>query len=608
MEIIKHSQRGWNGLEAFSKSLYKNTYFKKGDTYEKWLKRISSKYANDEQQANRIETYIHNYWFHPSTPISSDRGLPISCFVSSIPDTSEGIFDGYLEGMFLGAGGGGRGVYWGNIRGLNSPIGSYSKNKTFKELIDDEDVVKSSGVIPFLGVSDRATYAITQANVRRSTEAAYLPIDHPDILDFIDIRLESGDRNRRTPNLHHGIAITDKFMEAVKNLQSWDLIDPHTGLVTDTVDAFDLWMDILLIRKTEAGEPYLVFIDIINKDNPEEYIKEGLKVESSNICTEIVGATNDELTTVCCLASINVEYFDEFEDNIDIMVADISDYLTNVLLYTVSEIDKYPEIKQRAYRKVKKFILDTMEIGIGIMGFHSLLQKKLIPFESPMAIGLSNNIMTKIKNASDKRQQSISKDERCLLSKKYGTHKRNLHSIAIAPTMSISTLANVCSSGVEPWIANSFIKKVPNGTFTIRNRYLKQLLSNKQSELGKDDSWLSDVWKQIVADGGSVQGLDFLSQYEKDVFKTAFEIDQRQIIKLAADRQKIMLNEQAQSINIFIPSEISYEELYAIHMMAYDNGLKSLYYLRSQPDSTASIGNTERKEITLEDDACVACT
>lgn len=443
---------------------------------------------------------------------------------------------------------------------------------------------------------------------RRSTEAAYLPVYHADIKAFKDIRLETGSRDRRMPNLHHGIAITDDFMKAVKSLDTWDLIEPHTGLVVETVDAFDLWMDLLLIRKTEAGEPYLLFIDTVNKDNPIEYTKEGYMVYSSNICTEIVGATAPDMTAVCCLASYNLEQWDEYENEIDQVVKDISDYLSNVLLYTLKATEGRPE-----FSRVRKFIEETMEIGMGVMGLGSLFQKRNIPFESPMAKGLNQQIMTAIKNASDKVQAGVSKSERCGLSKKHSTHKRNLHSIAIAPTMSISTLSGLTSSGVEPWVANSFTKKVPTGSYTIHNKYLEQLMINyisTRADQGFTESpaWFDTQWKSINKHAGSVQHLDWMSDYDKDVFKTAFEIDQRAIIGHAADRQRIMVNEQSQSINIFMPAEVTYEELYAVHMLAWEEGLKSLYYLRSEPAVQADVSNKERQAITLDDDVCVSCT
>lgn len=619
--MITDIKRDWSSLPQFSKELYTTTYFKPGDDYDSWSSRIAHKYANDEDHGERIKKYIQNLWFHPSTPISSDRGLPIACYVSHVGDSNQSIFDSYNEGLWLGALGGGRGVYWGDVGSQGRPIGQFNTNLTWKEIQEDKDIPKSPGVVPFLGVSDRATYAVSQAGVRRSTEAAYLPIYHADILAFKDIRLETGSRDRRMPNLHHGIAITDDFMEAVLNLETWDLIEPHTKMVVDTVDAFDLWMDILYIRKTETGEPYLLFIDNVNKDNPVEYTKEGYMVYSSNICTEIVGATAPDLTSVCCLASLNLEQWDEYSDDIEQIVKDVSDYLSNVLRYTVEQTIDKPE-----FARVRKFILETMEIGIGIMGLGSLFQKHRLPFDSPMAKALNTKIMKAIKEASDKVQKEVDADERCLLSKKHGTHKRNLHSIAIAPTMSISTLSGLCSSGVEPWVANSFTKKVPTGSYTIRNKYLDAIILEHANTLnGSPESvedalqgeatyvidgaiWYEEQWKSINKHGGSVQHLDWLSEYDKDIFKTAFEIDQRVIIGLAADRQKIMVNEQSQSINLFMPAEVSYEELYAVHVMAWREGLKSLYYLRSEPAVQADVASKERQAITLEDDACVACT
>jgi len=600
--------RGWEGLPPFSKSLYKDTYFKPGDTFNIWRERISHKYANDKAHGDRISSYIRDYIFHPSTPISSDRGLPIACYVSHVGDNNESIFESYEEGMYLGAGGGGRGVYWGDVGGAGRPIGKYPSTYTWSEIQQDDDIPKSPGVVPFLGVSDRATYAVSQAGVRRSTEAAYIPISHPDVLRFKDIRLETGDHNQRMPNLHHGIAITNDFMYAVENLQTWDLICPHTKLIVATVDAYDLFIDILLIRKTEAGEPFILFIDTVNNDNPIEYTKEGYLVYSSNICTEIVGATSPEMTTVCCLASLNLEHWDFYKHDIDQVVADISDYLSNVLRYTVAQIAAYEPRKRQAFQRVVKFIEETMEIGIGIMGKHSYLQSKMIPFESPMAIGLNSSIMNAIKDASDKHQESLDPSERCLLSKKHGTHKRNLHSIAIAPTMSISTLSNLCSSGVEPWIANAFTKKVPTGSFHIVNKYLAEIIKAHSYDFDENHRWENEQWESINKNRGSVQHLDWMDQNTKDVFKTAFEIDQRYVIQHAADRQAIMVNEQSQSINLFVPEEVSYEELYAIHMMAYKSGLKSLYYLRSEPAVNANVAAKDRKAIVLEDDLCVACT
>ena len=602
----------WDNLPDFSKALYKDTYFNPTDDYETWSHRIAHKYANDEAHGNRIKNYIQDLVFHPSTPISSDKGIPIACYVSHVADSNESIFDSYHEGAWLGALGGGRGVYWGDVGSQGRPIGKYNKSYNWTQLQEDNTIPKSPGVVPFLGVSDRATYAISQAGTRRSTEAAYIPISHPDIMEFKDIRLEVGDRNSRMPNLHHGIAISDAFLTAVENLDTWDLIEPHTKLVVDTVDAYDLWMDILEIRKTEAGEPYILFIDTVNKDNPVEYTEEGYLVYSSNICTEIVGATAPDMTAVCCLASLNLEQYDEYEHDLEQIVADITDYLSNVLLFTLKATEGRAE-----FSRVHKFITETMEIGLGVMGLGSLFQKKNIPFSSPMAKAYNKAIMSSIKNAVDKHQAELPASERCLLSKKHGTHKRNLHSIAIAPTMSISTLSGLCSSGVEPWIANTFTKKVPTGSYVIRNKYLEKHIvkfantltfSADKNHTEEKEKWIDAQWQAVVKANGSAQSLEWMDEYTKDVYKTAYEIDQRVIIGYAGDRQKIMVNEQSQSINIFMQAEVDYEELYAIHMMAWKEGLKSLYYLRSQPAIQADVSSKARQPITLEDDTCVLCT
>jgi len=607
--------RGWEGLPSLSKALYSETYFRPNEDYEQWLNKIVKKYQNDDAHGERMRTYIHNYWYHPSTPISSDRGLPISCYVSHIPDTREGIFYGFLEGMWLGAEGGGRGVYWSDVRPAGSPISG--TNST------------SSGLVPFLGISDRATYGISQAGTRRSTEAAYVLVHHADILDFIDIRLETGDPNRRTPNLHQGVVITDKFMHAVKNLQPWDLYDSNTGEVVETVDAFDLWIDILLNRKRESGEPFLLFIDTVNNNKPIEYKLLDVDVYSSNICTEITLATDQDKSSVCNLGSVNLEYYDEYENVIDQVIADISDFhdnVNNVFLDMTSGLDEAMEryrthkdnrddvVKLLAFERVRNAVIDERNIGIGAMGWHSLCQQKHIPLESPMARGLNNRIFEAIRAASDKHQDSLSEREGfepCPMAKRAGTKRRNIHTMAIAPTMSISNLSALTSSGIEPWVSNSFTKKLTQGSFSIRNKYLDAFIKqsyNEQQKIGiaLPDDWVDEQWRLINKAGGSVMSLTWMMQYDKDVFKTAFEIDQRTLLVLAGDRQPSI--DQSQSLNLFLPAECSYETLYAIHVMAWELGLKSVYYLRSEPETNADTSAKERKPILLEDDACVSCT
>lgn len=603
LNIACRSDRGWENLPPMSQTLYRETYFLKNETYAQWLDRIITPLQTDPEHGNRMKTYISNYWYHPSTPISSGRGLDISCYASHTGDNNDDIFAGNHEGSWLGAEGGGVGRYWGDVGGAGRPIRQNLadiSNLTWSEIQSDKSIMKSSGVIPFLGVPDRYTYSISQAGNRRATEAAYLPIDHPDILDFIEIRLETGDRNRRTPNLHHGVVITDKFMQAVKSLSSWNLICPHTGKVTATVDAFDLWIDILEIRKTEAGEPMILFVDNANGSRPIEYVRSGRKISTSNICTEIVLFTDKDTTAVCNLGSINLEYWDEYRQNLYQFLADISDFHQNVNLKFLQDTSKFTGMKARAFEKVRKAVLEEQNIGIGTMGWHSYLQSKMIPFESPMAIAANRTIFQKSREALDEHQLAI--NDPCPLAKTTGTHRRNIHTMAIAPTMSISNLANLTSSGIEPWVANLFTKKLIQGTFTVRNKYLDALIQAKATS----PDWVEAQWQSIGKHQGSVQHLDWLTDYEKDVFKTAFEINQLVIVQQAADRQVNV--DQAQSINLFFPAECTYEELHTVHIRAWEAGVKSLYYLRSQPETTANTGNRERQAITLEDDSCVACT
>jgi len=615
MGINNISGRGWDGLHPLSKALYKETYFKPNEDYELWLENRVKPYSNNETHKERVKTIIRNFWFHPSTPPSSGRGLPISCYVSHIPDTREGIFEGYLEGMWLGAEGGGRGVYWGDVGGAGRPIGltiEELSKLTWEEIQQDDDIPKSSGTIPFFGISDRATYAISQAGVRRSTEAVYLCDTHPDLVEFLHIRLETGDKNRRMPNLHHGVCLSHAFMEAVRTLSSWDLICPKTGKVTDTIDAFDLWIELLTIRKTESGEPYILFIDNVNDRTPIEYKKLGLRVVSSNICTEIVTHTAPDKTTICCLGSMNLEYYDEYKDILDEVVADLTDFLHNILLVFLKDTEG-----REGFKRARKAVLEEYNIGLGVMGWHSLLQKKRIPFESPMAFALNKQIFSGIRRASDKHQADITAKNPeliCPMSREAGTSRRNIHTLAVAPTMSISMLCDLSSSGIEPWVTNAFVKKVPTGSFSIKNKYLHELIvdychnvafAGSQNLYGPD-AWIEEQWDSIVANGGSVQHLKWMSDYDKDVFKTAFEINPLAMIKQMGDRVDYV--DQAVSNNLFIPSEVSYEELHTIHFTAYTLGVKSLYYLRSEPEAKAQTGKKERKAIVLTDDTCTACT
>lgn len=618
-------KRGWEGLSPISKDLYEKTYFKPDMDYEMWLDEVTELYKNDDAHKERMKNYIRNYWFHPSTPISSLRGLPISCYTSHIEDNREGIFYGYLEGMYLGAYGGGRGVYWGNVSGSGRPIGveaSKLEDMSWSQIQKDKSIPKSAGCIPFMGVSDRATYAISQAGVRRSTEATYLGIWHSDIEDFIDIRLEAGDKNRRMHNLHHGVVLTDEFMKAVGNLEMWDLYDIHTGKVVKSVDAFDLWIDILLIRKTEQGEPYLLFIDNVNNKMPPEYKTLGLKVFTSNICTEITLFTDKDHSAICCLGSTNVEYFDEWNGNIQ-FIRDINDYLHNVLIKFLKDTDGIDEaldrykndkdnrdelVKLLAFERVRNSVKYSYDVGIGVMGYHSWLQKKHFPFESMYAKQENKKIFSFLRKTLDEYQEELCTNNPeliCPMSLEAGTKRRNIHTLAVAPTMSISNLCNITSQGVEPFLSNVFAKTLIQGTYIFKNRYLDLYLNKYQEEHNLPESWVGEQWDKIISNKGSVQSLDFMSDWDKDVFATAFEISQIAIIEQAGDRADDI--DQAQSINLFAPAEISYEELHAIHYKAWEVGIKSLYYLRSQEEVSANVGKRDRKIIELETAVCTAC-
>jgi ribonucleoside-diphosphate reductase alpha chain len=584
--------RDWNTLPVFSQALYKETYFLPNENYSDWLDRVSTAYQNDDEHGMRMAKYIQNLWFHPSTPISSnsgtDRGLPISCFTKSVADNKPSIFQNYNEAFNLGAYGGGIGTDWSQVRSVNEPVGPHGG--------------KSSGLIPFLGVSDRSTLAISQGGLRRASEAAYLDISHPEIEEFIDIRKETGDNSRRTPNLHHGIVISDDFMHCVMNDYNWNLISPKSGEVIRTVSARKLWSQILEARIT-TGEPYLLFIDTVNDLAPEEYKHENIKVTTSNLCTEITLRTDDKHSGVCCLGSINLEYWDEYQQCFDQFIADCTDYLDNVLQSFIDSTIDLP-----GFERARAGAIDERSIGLGVMGFHSLLQSKLIPWESPMAKGLNIKIFNQIKNSADSHNSvTVS----CPISQRSGTFRRNTHVTAIAPTMSISSLCGVTSSGIEPWVTNAFTKKVKQGSFTIKNKYLDNYLDSYATDKNKTLDWFNNQWDSIKKNNGSIQHLDWMSQDIKNVFKTAFELDQRWLLELAGDRSPLI--DQGQSLNIFIPAGSSVQYISDIHILAWKKKIKSLYYVRSTAGVSASTVSGERKqiqhkEIDMMSDTCLGCT
>ena len=585
-----------------SKALYKETYFLPGEDYEMWLERKARAYQNDEAHGTRMMNYIRNYWFHGSTPISSnagtDRGLPISCFTKKVFDDKPSIFENYDEAFNLGAYGGGIGTDWSEVREVNHAVGKHGG--------------ESSGIIPFLGVSDRSTLAISQGGLRRASEAAYLHISHPEIEEFIDVRKATGDQNRRTPNLHHGVVITDEFMRAVIHEQPWKLISPKDGSTVKIVNAKDLWTRLLEIRVTLKGEPYLLFIDTVNDLAPDEYKAENVKVTTSNLCTEIMLRTDERHSGVCCLASINLEYWDEYQPVFDEFIADCSDFLDNVLQ---SFIDRTENLK--GFERARAGAIDERSIGLGVMGFHSLLQSKLIPWESAIAKGLNMKLFSAIKSSADKHNttagESCPMAQRCPVEIVDGKSKgkRNIHVTAIAPTMSISSLCNVTSSGIEPWVTNAFTKKVQQGSFAITNKYLATVIQD-YAIAENDYSIIEVTWASIKKNNGSVQHLDWMPQDIKDVFKTAFEINQKWVIEFAGDRSPEI--DQGQSVNIFVPGGSHVQYISDLHILAWKKKVKSLYYLRSSAVSRASTSSTDRKTISttatideLTSDSCVGC-
>ena len=546
-------------LTDFGKAVLKDRYLLKNEDNQDLFARVASYYGNNEDHANRMYDYISKLWFMPATPILSnggtDRGLPISCFLNETGDSLESIVNLWNENVWLAARGGGIGSYWGNVRSINEAV--HGNGKT-------------SGIIPFLKVQDSMTLAISQGSLRRGSSAVYLPIDHPEIEEFIDLRRPTGgDVNRRALNIHHGVVIPDAFMIAVENNEKWELISPLTKKAIGSVNARDLWIRLLTTR-IETGEPYLLFIDTVNRHIPEHHKKLGLKVKTSNLCSEITLPTGidhlgKERTAVCCLSSVNLEYYQEWQNDSN-FIPDVMSFLDNVLQ---DFIDMAPETMARA----KYAATRERSIGLGVMGLHSFLQAQNVPIESVMSKVWNNKIFEHISKEADKASIMLA-DERgaCPDAAEVGVNERFSNKTSIAPTASISIICGNSSPGIEPFAANSFTQKTLSGSFTVKNKNLVKLLEKK----GFNND---QVWSSISTHEGSVQHLSFLSDHEKDIFKTAYEIDQNWLIELAADRTPHI--SQAQSLNIFLPGNVSKQYLHEIHFKAWKKGVKSAYYARS---------------------------
>jgi ribonucleoside-diphosphate reductase alpha chain len=546
-------------LTDFGRATLDDRYLLPGEGYQDLFARVASYYGDDAAHAQRLYDYISRLWFMPATPVLSNggtsRGLPISCFLNEASDSLEGIVDLWNENVWLASKGGGIGSYWGNLRSIGEKVGQNGK---------------TSGVVPFIRVMDSLTLAISQGSLRRGSAAVYLPISHPEIEEFIEIRRPTGgDPNRKALNLHHGILVSDAFMRAVEADETWSLTSPKDGAHVRNVSARSLWIRILTAR-IETGEPYLVFSDHVNNARPEHHKLAGLEVKTSNLCSEITLPTGldqhgQQRTAVCCLSSINLETWLEWHDNPQ-FIEDLMRFLDNVLQ---DFIDRAPDSMGRA----KYAAMRERSVGLGVMGFHSFLQALNIPFESAMAKAWNLRIFKHIRAGADAASRKLAEERGpCPDAADYGVMERFSNKIAIAPTASISIIAGNSSPGIEPIAANVFLQKTLSGSFSVRNRHLQQLLAAK----GRDDD---ETWSNITVTKGSVQHLDFLNDDEKAVFKTAFELDQRWIVEHAADRTPFIC--QSQSVNVFLPANVHKRDLHQIHYQAWRRGVKSLYYCRS---------------------------
>jgi ribonucleoside-diphosphate reductase alpha chain len=546
-------------LTEFGRATLNDRYLLPGESYQDLFARVASYFADDTAHAQRMYGYISRLWFMPATPILSnggtERGLPISCFLNEASDSLEGIVDLWNENVWLAARGGGIGSYWGNLRAIGERVGQNGK---------------TSGVVPFIRVMDSLTLAISQGSLRRGSAAVYLPIDHPEIEEFMELRRPTGgDPNRKALNLHHGILISDAFMRAVEADDTWKLVSPLDGSVQKLISARSLWIRILTAR-VETGEPYVVFIDHVNRAVPEHHKLAGLTVKTSNLCSEITLPTGidhlgEQRTAVCCLASLNLEYFHEWREH-PLIVEDCLRFLDNVLQ---DFINRAPDSMARARYSAMR----ERSVGLGVMGFHSFLQANNLPLESVMAKVWNKTIFKHIREGADRASLKLGLERGpCPDAADYGGAERFSNKMAIAPTASISIISGGASPGIEPNVANSFTHKTLSGSFNVRNRYLAKVLE----QYGRDDD---DTWSSITVNQGSVAHLDFLTDDEKAVFKTAQEMDQRWLIDLAADRTPYIC--QSQSLNIFLPADVHKRDLHQIHFQAWKKGVKSLYYCRS---------------------------
>ena len=579
-------------LTDFGKTTLEDRYLLPGESYQDMFARVATAFADDADHAQRIYDYISKLWFMPSTPVLSNggalRGLPISCFLNAVSDSLESIVGTWNQNVWLAANGGGIGTYWGAVRSIGEKVKGSGQ---------------TSGIIPFIRVMDSLTLAISQGSLRRGSAAVYIDIHHPEIEEFLEIRKPSGDFNRKSLNLHHGISITDEFMHAVRDGALFALRSPKTAETVRLIDARHLWQRVLELR-LQTGEPYLIFSDAVNRAMPRHQRELGLKVRQSNLCSEImlhsgVDHLGVERTAVCCLSSVNAEKFLEWRDH-PTFIEDTMRFLDNVLQ---DFIDRAPaEMDPASYAAMRE-----RSVGLGLMGFHSFLQSQNVPFESALAKSWNMRLFKHLRRGCDAASVTLAEERGpCPDAAERGVMERFSHKLAIAPTASISIICGGTSAGIEPIPANIYTHKTLSGSFAVKNPYLEQLLDSKGMNT-------TEVWGSILEQEGSVSHLEFLSEDEKAVYKTAFEIDQRWIIDLAADRTPEVC--QSQSVNVFLAGDVDKWDLHMLHWQAWERGMKSLYYLRSKSVQRAAFAGSDMVESTAakldeapkDYDECLAC-
>lgn len=555
---------------------------------------VSAAFASNQEHAQRLYDYASKHWLSYSTPILSfgrnKRGLPVSCYLNHLDDSAEGLVNNLSETNWLSMMGGGVGVHF-QIRGA-----------------DD----KSVGIMPHLKTYDASSLAYKQGKTRRGSYAAFLDVSHPDIIQFLEMRKATGDQNLKALNLHHGVNITDKFMQIIEQCMinpdyddTWELIQPNTGKVVDTVSAKYLWMKLLEVRM-HTGEPYIWFIDRANEGLPDYQKKAGLKNYGSNICVEISLATSPERTAVCCLSSVNLEYFDEWKND-PLFLQDILEMLDNVIEYFIQNA---PDTISRARFSAMR----ERSVGVGALGFHAYLQKHNIAFESAIAKSVNMQMFKGIRERLDLANTKLAEERgSCPDAADYGVVKRCSHVMAIAPNASSSIIMGNTSPSIEPYAANAYRQDTSSGAYLNKNKFLDKIILEESK--GKSESWYDDTWVAIIANDGSVSDLEWMDDYTKDVFKTAQEIDQRWIVEHTADRQVYV--DQSISTNVFFKPDCSVKYLHAVHFLAWKKGLKALYYLRSGKLRKADkVGKKiERKRIEdeinmqeiVDGDSCIAC-